>query len=307
VTKGELLMLPGFLVVGGARCGTTYLFELLAQNHHLYLNHPRTNEPITKDTYFFSHTCYGKKTIDISDYAKCFANAQPGQIAGEVATSYDFFPWVPALISKYLDPKIRLIFLVRNPVQRAYAHYMLSLVRGKEFYSFEKALQEETNRLRDTSIDYLYNLHSYSYMARGFYMKNIENYLAYFPKEQIKVVASENFYLHPKDVYREVCEFLNVKAVPVDFRKDQNKMQLPQHLTYYRYLKFVKSFTSNKPALWHISALAKKMLLNTSKSIRAYPRLSTSVAEQLLMMYTNDIHKLSAFLDTNFSGLWNIN
>jgi hypothetical protein len=298
-------MLPGFLVLGGARCGTTYLFELLTQNAGLCLNHPRTNESITKDTYFFSHTCYGKKTIELGNYASYFSGAVPGQLVGEVATSYDFFPWVPALINQYLDPKIRLIFLVRNPVERAYAHYMLSLMRGQEFYSFENALKKEEARIRFGGANYLYNLHHYSYSARGFYMKNLENYLNYFPKEQIKMIASEILYRHPEQAYQEICEFLKVDAVPVDFQRNQNKMQLPQNLTYYRVLKFLKMITDGVPVFWRMSSAVKKILSNTSKSIRPYPPMPASVAAQLWMMYTNDVEKLSDFWNTDFFKLWN--
>jgi hypothetical protein len=299
-------MLPTFLVTGGARCGTTYLFELLRQNHHLYLNQPRTNDSITKDTYFFSHTCYRNRSIDINDYAKHFINARPEQIVGEVATSYDFFPWVPGLINKYLTSKIRLIFLVRNPIQRAYAHYMLSLIRGNELYRFETAIKKEAERLIDTDPNYLYNLHHYSYVARGFYMRNIDHYLSHFPKRQIKIISSEALYNNPKQVYREICEFLEVEVVSVDFQKNRNNLQLPLNLTWYRFLKFIKSSMYNKPLLWRISVLAKKTIANMPKNIKAYPPINPLVIKQLSKVYNDDIKELSAFVDLDFFDIWNI-
>lgn len=299
--------LPSFIVTGGARCGTTYLFGLLNQHPNIFLKQPRTDDPITKDSYFFSHECYQNPHVDIEKYKVNFLNVKPGQILGEIATSYDYFPWVPSLLQKYLSKDLKLIFLVRNPVKRAYAHYWLSFMRGKETHNFETALRKEPLRLNPDIPNYLYNLHHYSYVGRGFYYENIARYLEYFPKNNIKIVLSNDLYSQPLLTIKEILEFLGIEStVDIDLNREKNSMRIPGNLFLFKLLKNVRYSTKGLPFFWRFSTLTKKLQTKIPLLERPYPEIHLATVKNLASKFEQDAHQLSEYLGRDLLNIWNL-
>ena len=122
----EKRILPSFIIVGAARSGTTSLYEYLE-------NHPSVLPPVKKETGFFNYA-YNNNSNWYKMYFPTIAEKQKAEniqknsiITGEATPSYLIDPRVPKRISSLL-PKIKLIILLRNPIDRAISHYNLNVL-----------------------------------------------------------------------------------------------------------------------------------------------------------------------------------
>jgi Sulfotransferase domain len=197
--------LPGFLVIGAQKAGTTALYAYLRQ-------HPAITGPSWKEVSFFDrHYARGEAW-----YRGNFPNSlrTRGDLVGEASPSYLFHPLGPERVAG-LVPEARLIALVRNPVDRAYSHYQHEVALDREPLSFEDALAAEDERLRGEEdrmlADPAYFSHAwwnYTYRARGLYAAQLERWLAVFPREQLLIVPTDDLAADPGATYARVLEFL---------------------------------------------------------------------------------------------------
>jgi hypothetical protein len=120
-----------------------------------------------------------------------------------------------------IAPEARLIVLLRNPVDRAYSHFLLERSRGDETLEFAAALDAEPERLhgeeaklsRDPS--YISKAHKHaSYLARGNYARQLERWFDAFPREQVHIVRSEDLYQRSAETLSRVTAFLGISPVP---------------------------------------------------------------------------------------------
>ena len=204
--------LPSFIIIGAQKGGTTSLYHYLTQ-------HPSVAEALWKETHFFDLN-YGR---GVGWYRTHFpkisgVNGSPEKvtITGEASPYYLFHLHVPARVHTLL-PDVRLIVLLRNPVERAYSHYHHEVSRGYETLSFEAAVAQEPQRLAGEEArmrrdpQYLSLPHQrYSYLARGLYLEQLERWLRYFPRERFLILQSEVFYRDSEASLRSVCEFLDL-------------------------------------------------------------------------------------------------
>lgn len=193
-----------FLLIGAQKSGTTSLWQHIAA-------HPQTFVPANKEVEFFSHPERYRNGIDW--YGKTyFANAPAKSRKGEATTQYMMFPEVPARIHQAF-PDVKLIALLRNPIDRAYSHYRMTHMRGHETRRFEACVDTlsqgaATPRAIDADHDYL---------RLGEYGRILEHYLAHFGAEQMCVLFTENLERDPEGVTRQTYEFLEIDA---EFRPD---------------------------------------------------------------------------------------
>ena len=158
-----------------------------------------------KETNFFaqqSALCLLEDTItDVKKYEEQFEDAENAKAIGETSPAYlAVVPDAPEAISK-LIPDVKLIAILRDPIERAYSHFLMRRRQGKEFReSFEQCIEEE-------DID-----PARSYKSRGFYGKQVESYLKHFPSKQLKIFPYEQFVKDPESVIREICTFLGVDS-----------------------------------------------------------------------------------------------
>jgi len=212
-----LRVLPDFLVIGVMKGGTTSFFNYLAR-------HPQVQPPFRKEIKFFDiHYLQG-----LGWYRAHFPTRfkmKPGMVTGEATPYYIFHPTAPQRIVKVL-PDVRLITLLRNPVDRAYSHYNHMVRVGREPLPFEEAIEHEAERLAgeeekiiaDPRYSTFSHLH-YSYLARGRYIEQLQKWFAIFPREQMLILSSEELYALPATAYRRTAEFLGLSAwEPNDFK-----------------------------------------------------------------------------------------
>ena len=202
-----LRLLPAVLVIGAARAGSTSLYAYL-------LDHPRMAAPSHKEIHYFDLN----RHRGIGWYRRHFPFRRSGRITGEASPYYVFHPHVPERVRATL-PDVKLIVLVRNPVDRAYSHYHLACRNGREHLSFEEAIEAEPERidsetermLGDPSYRSLAHRH-HSYLARGRYAEQLERWLSVFPREQLLVLRSEDLFDDPAGTLGGVHSFLELHA-----------------------------------------------------------------------------------------------
>lgn len=299
------MKLPHFIMVGGGRCGSTFFYQLLRQHPDIYLPEPRIWDLeakdwrwATKDLHFFDQIPASEKNLDMVKYSKNFQGAKERFVIGEVATSYIYFEWVPSLISELLGD-IKLIFLLRNPIDRAYSHYWTELVSGKEVLSFKKGIQAEPSRLKS---GYISRYHC-SYIDRGYYWRQVSRFIPLFSQENLMFILSEDLYKDPKHQMQRVCDFINVDT-SFDFQVNnvyRNKINYPIYPSLYRLLNKLFLIFQGKKGLWRLSKTAKKMKGFFPTSGNSYPLMKKKTRERLRRLFEKDIIELANYLGMDLS------
>ncbi|MDR6225282.1 sulfotransferase domain-containing protein [Desmospora profundinema] len=203
------MSLPDFIIVGGQKCGTTSLYNYLINQR--YIVPAKTKEVHYFDVRFSQGLSWYKDKFPLSDRRK-----KRGFITGEASPYYLFHPYAAKRAADTV-PKAKIIVLLRNPVDRAYSHYHHQVRRGKESLSFEKAIRNERARTHMEQRRMLRNKNYnsskhrlYSYMARGIYLNQLKRWRKHFPKQQIMIIQSEDFYKNTNAVLKRVTRFLGV-------------------------------------------------------------------------------------------------
>jgi hypothetical protein len=214
--SAPLRIVPDFVIAGAQKSGTTSLYNF-------FLQHPEVHGALGQETHYFDRH-YHKSTYWYRAHFPVQNRNGKQNPAGESCPDYMIHPEAPERIRSLL-PECRLIFLLRNPVSRAYSHYRHSKRKNYEPLSFREALNAEEIRLRkarkraERNGEYPPDFYNFSYKYRGYYAKHLKNFLSVFPREQILVVRSENLFRQPKRTFERICGHLDVKnSTGVDFR-----------------------------------------------------------------------------------------
>ena len=202
---------PNFFIVGAPRAGTTSLWEYLKNTKGVYMS------PIKQPKYF-SVSVNDKIPLQRpirkkQDYLKLFKDVKDEVAIGESTPSYLWDPQTPKLIHSVV-PDAKIIMILRDPVERAFSHYLLTFGFGMEQSSFSDAIQKALKAPPD---------YSGRIIVAGFYSESIKRYLKYFTREQIKIIIFEEFIKDTISTVKDILEFLGVKAeVPEGIEKIHN-------------------------------------------------------------------------------------
>jgi hypothetical protein len=209
-------MLPGFLIIGAQRCGTTSMYRTLSQ-------HPAVLKAVLHKGVHYFDLNYGQGLewyqahFPLAARARRVArSAGVAPLTFESSPYYMFHPLAPARIAADL-PGVKLLVLVRDPVERAYSAHAHELARGYESEPFERALELEDERLSGeaerimTHPGYLSHSHQHhAYRARGRYADQLEVLEALVGADRMHVVDSGDFFARPEPVYDRVLDFLGL-------------------------------------------------------------------------------------------------
>ncbi len=196
VTVPGVPRLPDFIVIGAMKAGSTTLWGLLASHPAIFVCEP-------KEPQFFSRD--ERYARGLGEYAKLFAGARADQIAGESSTCYSRWPHhgdVAARIARDL-PGVKLVYLLRHPVERAYSHYghlmeERAIKRTGPIISFARAL-DEVPEIIDASN----------------YALQLERFLAHFRRDALHVLALEDLHARPDATWAALVGFLGAPAIGV--------------------------------------------------------------------------------------------
>ena len=231
-TTASLHVLPDFIIIGASRSGTTSLYEYLNQ-------HPCIMRGVGKEVHYFDKefhkglnwyksffpTKRKKSKLEEKQKMKC--------ITGESTPRYLFHHHAPKRVLDLL-PNVKLIVILRNPIDRAYARYLQQVSVGLEDLSFEDAIKEEENRITDDMEKmkndenfYSVNFYQKSYATMGIYVNQLERWFEYFSREQFLILKSEDLKLNPSKVYNQTIKFLGLPKHELNSFKSYRMRKYP--------------------------------------------------------------------------------
>lgn len=198
--------LVNFLIVGTQKGGTTALAHFLAAHRQICM-------APAKEVHFFDYS-----QSDDRHYRKSFPNYTNQIAIGEATPIYMYFPWIAPRLYAY-NPDLKLIMLLRSPIERAFSQYQMERARNWESLDFSAAIGLETlrlawARLRDPLAETERSwLRTHSYGDRGFYTRQILNLLKYFPRENLLILRSEELKSNHYQILQQVYRFLGVDPI----------------------------------------------------------------------------------------------
>jgi len=203
-------MVPGYLVVGTKRGGSTSVADWIAR--HPEVGPCRAN----KGTHYFDVN-HGRGW---AWYLSWFPRAADGwRTTGEASPYYMFHPSAPSRMAAAL-PDARLVVTLREPVARAWSHHAYEKQQGFEERSFEEAIEleptrlagEEQRLLADPAYESFSHRH-HAYVQRGHYAEQLERLYEHFDPEQVLVLCSESLFSDPQAQLSRVWRHLGVSDV----------------------------------------------------------------------------------------------
>jgi hypothetical protein len=211
--EAEVGALPDFVIIGAQKCGTTAFYGLLTK-------HPNVEPAAVRELHYFDRPNRFEKGTDW--YRQCFPPPQwkngRRSITGEKTPYYLFHPPVPKRMAEVI-PRVRLIVLLRNPVDRAYSQYhhdarTMQVSKRTAPRTFEEAIEQQDS----------------SYVSRGIYVDQLLRWFEYFSKEQMLILKSEDFFERPVETLKVVLNFLELP----DWQPEASKLQQRRHAGTYK-------------------------------------------------------------------------
>lgn len=295
--------LPNFLIVGAAKAATTSIHDYLKQHPDVFMTELKEpcfftfyNEPpptfTTDRKVRFVH--------DITEYKNLFKESSIShKVKGESSTPYMFFYKKTVENLKKILPNTRdlkILIVLRNPIDRAYSQYMMKVRDVVEDLSFEEAIKQEKNRIKS-------NAHfDFFYLKRGLYFNQVKHYMDNF--ENVKVVFYDDFKRDKDSFFSDILEFLALDYMEFQTIKKKNVSGVPR-------VKFLNDFIlSNlkvKRAIFHYLPDSIRHKINKVKkaifelNIAKPPKMRTKTRENLKEFYKEDVTKLSRLLKKDLS------
>ncbi len=185
-----------FLIVGAQKAGTTALDHYLRQ-------HPEIGMATKKEVHFFDLETKNPFKKRYSSYHKHFDFRSNKKVYGESTPIYSY--WQPCCINiKRYNPKMKLIAILRDPIQRAFSHWKMEVGRGNENISFSQ-------RIRNEKINPPIQNRVFSYVDRGFYAIQIKRLRTHFPEQQLLFIKYEDFKSNQLATLHQIFSFLGVE------------------------------------------------------------------------------------------------
>lgn len=287
--ESSVARLPTFIIAGAQKSGTTTLHHYLSMHDAVYV------PPRPQELHFFDIEGNFKKGIEW--YKGHFVGVKKEHIAiGQTSPFYIYESKAASRIARLL-PGVRLIFILRNPVDRAYSHYWHQLRKGRETLTFEEALAQEPTRIAQGFHERRY----FSYADRGRYARQLERYLRYFPREQLLVLLTEDLAQGPAGVIDKCCDFLHIgregTRIAADVCKQRwNISRVPRS---QRIQRLTGSWRSRSLLFSGLVRLIDRVNLRTVR----YPPMNPATREALQSVFAEENERLAALFDLDL-GAW---
>ena len=284
--------LPNLLIVGAAKSGTTSLHNYLKQHPDIFMsNH--------KEPHFLINNEIGVNRIpkginNLQDYSNLFSNGASQKYRGESSAMYLQFPEIAIKnIDRYLDEDVKIIIMLRNPIERAFSGYQhVKRYNLDEDLDFEDAIEISEQRYFTNN-----NITPASrYIHIGMYNEFVRKFKTKF-KTNVHIIIYKDFINNTNQELSRLFSFLGIKDVQIDFNKQYMvggwkwKNDLFRKIFMKRH--FLKKFIPFKRL---IKAAFKSFATDSVEKI------DDTIREKLIGIYKDDIKNLSTFLniDLNF-------
>ncbi len=286
--------MPNFLIVGAHKAGTTSLYQYLKQ-------HPQIFMSSIKEPHFFSFMGQSlnfndpgfnpTKLQSVSskkDYQALFQNVGDAIAIGEASPSYLYVAQSASTICQHL-PRVKIIVILRNPVDRAYSNFLHCRKRKQKdpLDDFSEALAAESIRIQDNWSPL------WHYQQKGFYYQQLQRYYEQFPKEQIRIYLYDDLLSSPKEMFQDIFRFLQVDATFVpDMSKRHNVSGVPQNKVWQVILSRLRWL---KPMLPKIVGQHLKELALTR------PPYPLAARKRLIALYREDVLHLQELIQRDLT------
>lgn len=295
------MVVPNFLLIGAGKAGTTALYEYLRQHPQVYMSP-------TKEPNFFAFmgeeidfqgpgeqemiNCTSVTNFEI--YYALFKQVSNQKAIGEASHWYLYSPKAAARIKYYL-PNVKLIAILRDPVQRAYSDFLHFVRDSREPYTdFVQAIQEEEIRIEK-------NWGFGHYIRRGLYYQQVKRYFDRFDQSQIKIYLNEDLKANSLGLMNEIFQFLGIDDTFVpDTSYQPNVSGIPKNKALHTL------FRKSNPIRTLIEPIApaslRKLAINLKGKNLVQPPLSPEIRQQLIQeIYREDILKLQDLVQRDLS------
>ena len=290
---------PNFLIIGASKSGTTSIYHYLQQHPDIFLS------KIQKEGRYFSQMsdCFngpGDESIrnsipkDFDRYLSFFKDYSKEKAIGDISPEYLYFysECIPLIKSK-LGHNVKIIVILRSPIERAYSSYSHFKRDKRETLSFEDALQEEENRKIKKW------LWSWQYKNSGLYYKQVKQYLENF--NEVKVFLYEDLKENTPQLLKDLCEFINVDSTfEFDTRYKYNVSGDPKSQVLYqiesarKFIKLLKIFIPAK-----LVSFLKSRFTGEKQMIKS--EMKPETRNYLKNFYRKDIIQLQNLIDRDLS------
>lgn len=302
--------LPNFIVIGAPKSGTSSIYSYLRQHPDIFMSSP-------KEPHFFVYQADNKiegrgpgdaNTLqrvfftDPNRYQALFQEGADKPARGEASAMYIYYPATPQRIKSAI-PDVKLIAILRNPVERAYSSYLHMVREERETCSsFEAALQEEEARIQDNWLPL------WHYKTMGFYHEQLERYYNTFDASQLRVYLYEDFENAPLAIMRDIFRYLEVDdTFTPDMTIRHNITGVPKNKMLHRLHHFLKKPHTFKAALKPMLPQTLRRSFKTrlvaqlqTKNLHK-PSLAPEVRQGLIEAYRPDVTKLQTLLQRDLS------
>jgi len=272
------MKLPDFIIVGTMKSGTSTLAHYLNQYQSIYMPE--------KEIHFFD-TVGGYKDRwekGIEWYASQFKDAIDQQLIGEKTPTYSYLKDVPERIHEVL-PNVKLIWIFRHPIDRAYSNYWHAVKNGSEKESFEYAVIHEKERLKENIFQ--------GYIERSKYSDQVKNYLEYFPAGNMCFLTLKNLKEDLPGAMQKIGEFLQIEFDPAT--KLEHEIKNKTYLPRFKNVRYLMS------TLFGSRSFVSKIERKINRTSKIYPKMDVTLRMKLIHEFREHNDELSEITGLNLA------
>ena len=217
-----------FIIAGTQKGGTSALHYHLDQHPNITMAHSEEAHMIDHPRrHFFDDEDRFAGKVEYDILHERIRLKRQSLITGSCTPIYTY--WKPAIerIRNY-HPGIKLIILLRNPIDRAFSHWNMYRERKQEDLGFLEAIAEEPKRIRAALP---FQPRRTSYLDRGFYFEQMERVFRFFPRHQVHVIKFDDFRKNTPDVVNKVFAFLGLRSLSKVKNRQQNRIPYERPIT----------------------------------------------------------------------------
>jgi hypothetical protein len=293
-------MKVNFFIIGAAKSGSTSLYHYLNQHPEIYFSPIKETNYFSKEIEIHALSANYKKNNQInlenyfktekledlplaivqkeSDYDKLFQAVKHEKILTEASVSYMYSPVAANEIFKY-NPNAKLMAILRNPIERAFSHYLMALRFGYTSLPFREAFDADRNaKNKGWGVSELF-------YELGLYHQQLSRFYELFPKENIQIYLFEDFHQDKNALFQSAFEYLNLNPIEINTEKVHNPGEVPKNAGLNKVI-----YRSG------IAKLAKNILPKSLKSgiksqmlSKKKPKISDADRNYLLELYRDEI------------------
>jgi Sulfotransferase family len=282
---------PNSFIVGAAKSGTTSLHVTLARHPDVYMTDFKEPHFFSRPLVYDRHAAFFRQVTDESAYQALFRDAADAKVVGESSTTY---LWEPTACERIAGrcPTAQIIICLRDPVERAFSHYLDNVRDGFERRPFDRALADEQVHGGDWLT---------GYVGVGRYATQVQRYLETFGSS-VFIVYFEDLLSDTEGELRRLAGFLNLDqdAMPSWELASANRHAAPRNAVSGRILEsgLVRSAASMIPA--GVRARAYTRLTRPS----ARPDMPAEAREWLVEQYADEADRLEVLVGKPAPWRW---